>query len=95
MGYLLSKEEQEINIIKTADEDSFDVYISDPKYMRKFKKIGIEPYREDKINGEVVACCYKLPLNQLTLKKKPTPRTYTDEQKKVMADRMKNARNNK
>lgn len=89
MGYLLSKEEQEINIIKTADENSFDVYISDPKYIRKFNKIGIEPYREDKINGEVVACCYKLPLNQLTLKKKPIPRVYTDEERKIIADRFK------
>lgn len=91
MGYL-NKEEQEVNIIKTADENEFDVYISDPKYIRKFKKIGIEPYKIDTIEGEVVSCYYKLPLNQLVLKGKPIPRKYTDEQRLAMVERMNEAR---
>lgn len=88
----LSREEQEVIITKTADKDIYDVYCTDLKYMKKLDKIS-NAYKEDIINGEVVAKYYKLTIKQLLLRNEPKKRELTEEQREVLRERLNNARN--
>lgn len=91
----LTREEQEIHIAKSANEDEFSVYITDPIYVRRMKKIGIEPFKVDLIGDEEVAFYYKIPKKQISFKKKTIKRELTEEQKEDLRLRAINMRNNK
>ena len=41
----LSRLEQEVHISKTANEMEFSLYVTDPKFVRKMKRIGVDPYK--------------------------------------------------
>ncbi|HFD2033468.1 TPA: hypothetical protein ACF2DD_002045 [Clostridium perfringens] len=85
----LKKCEMETTIVKTAEDKEWMVYSSDPKYIRKMNKIGMRPYKVDKIDGEVVGSYYKIDEKQISFRKK---RVLSEEQKKVLSERMKNIR---
>lgn len=39
----LSRSEQEISIVKSANEKEFSLYVTDPKFVRKMKKNRSKP----------------------------------------------------
>lgn len=83
---ILSKCEQEICITKTANEDVFSIYISDPKYIRRMEKINVEPYKKEMLDGEIIGAYYKLDAKLISFKKK---RVLTEEEKRMLSERMK------
>ena len=91
----LLKEEQEICITKLATENVFEVYVSDKRYVTKMNKIGAVPYRTECIEGEEVGWFYKIDEKQVLLREKPKKRTFSEEQKQEMVERLRLARENK
>lgn len=89
---VLSKQEQEIHIAKMGDMDLYEVYCSDVKLMRKLDKVS-DAYKEDVIDGEVVAKHYRLTLKQILFRLEPKRRELTDEQREVLKERLNKARN--
>lgn len=81
----LSRMEQEVHILKTADEKEWMMYSSDPKYIRKMDKIGVSPYKKEKIDNDTYGYFYKIEEKQISFRKK---RILTEEQKKKMKERM-------
>ena len=92
MGLL--REEQEISITKLATENVWEVYTSDKRYANKLNKIGAEAYMSEVIDGEEVAWFYKLDESQILIRQKPKKRILTEEQKLVMTERLRRAREN-
>ena len=83
---MLEAEEREIHIFKTDNEDEFSIYVSSPIWMRKIEKKGYTAYKEDTMDGEVVAKYYKLPQKFLKFGKEIE---LTDEQRKERSERAK------
>ncbi|MDM0587694.1 hypothetical protein ACSXEK_16335 (plasmid) [Clostridium perfringens] len=88
----LSRLEQEVHISKTANEKEFSLYVTDPKFVRKMKRIGVDPYKKEKIDDDTYGYFYKLDEKQISFRKK---RVLSEEQKKTLSDRMKSIKNNK
>lgn len=90
----LSRLEQEVHISKTANEKEFSLYVTDPKFVRKMKRIGVDPYKQEKIDDDTHGYFYKLDEKQISFRKK---RVLSEEQKEILSNRMKNIRsdNNK
>jgi hypothetical protein len=83
---MLSAEEREIHIFKTDDEDEFSIYVSSPVYMRKIERQGYKSYKEDTMDGEIVAKYYKIPQKFIKFGKEVM---LTDEQRKERSERAK------
>lgn len=83
----LSRAEQETSVVKTADEKEWMIYSSDPKYIRKMNKIGVKPYKKEKIDNDTYGYFYKIEEKQISFRRK---RILTEEQKKKMKERMLN-----
>ena len=93
---MLSKQEMEIHISKNATEDMFEVYITDTKYLKQLKKLGIQPYKsEADETGNIIVGFYRIPKEQIKIVKKRQPKNISEEQRKILAERMKNVRNSK
>lgn len=88
----LTKQEQKITITKIADEKAWNVYISDPRYKRKLDKLGVTPYKVEKMDNEEVGWFYKLDEKMICIRQKPKKRNYTEEQLKAISERFKNIR---
>ena len=90
----LSRLEQEVHISKTANEKEFSLYVTDPKFVRKMKRIGVDPYKQEKIDDDTYGYFYKLDEKQISFRKK---RVLSEEQKEILSNRVKNIRsdNNK
>lgn len=86
----LSRSEQEISIVKSANEKEFSLHVTDPKFVRKMKRIGVDPYKQEKIDGDTYGYFYKLDEKQISFRKK---RVLSEEQKEILSYRMKNIRN--
>ena len=92
---MLSKQEMEISINKCAADKEFSIYCTDPKYIRHMKKIGIEPYKTELIDGEVAGCFYKVPIDQVKIIKKRKKIQLSEERKRELAERMILVKNSK
>lgn len=86
---VLSRSEQEISIVKSANEKEFSLYVTDPKFVRKMKRIGVDPYKQEKIDDDTYGYFYKLDEKQIGFRKK---RVLSEEQKEILSYRMKNIR---
>lgn len=84
---MLDKCEREINFIKTDDENEFNVYCTSPSWIRKIEKADIKSYKEDYIDGELVAKYYRIDKSRLSIKKKRKP--MTEEQRLQASERAK------
>lgn len=82
----LPKEERETVIsIDASNRETCIVYSSDPVYQRKLEKIGAEIIHMDDWGKH-----YRLPANQVSLRKARKP--LTEEQKEAAAERLKSTR---
>lgn len=91
----LAIEEQETHISFSRNDKSVKVYTSDSVMMRRFDKIlesqgnewNLESISKSQ-QGEVVGKTYSCPIGLISFRSKKINRTYTDEQRKEMADRL-------
>ena len=93
----LSRYEQELHIMMNREDDTMEIYTSDPVYMRKLSKLkAYRKTREHRNGGEVVAMEFVADKKLFTLRGKPVEgRPMTEEQKAAAAERLKKARENK
>ena len=84
----LSIEEQEIHINAARNEDFATAYCSDSTWITKMDNLVAKaPDLFEVIAENDVSKTYKFPKRLLSIRS--TIREYTDEQKQVMADRMR------
>lgn len=88
----LSKQEQEVVITKLGDKKEWSVYVSDLKYKRRMDKLGVQHYKTEIMEGEVVGWFYKLDEKMISIRKKPNRRELTDEEKQEIAERFKKSK---
>ena len=87
--------EQETNVNFTREDSRAIIYTSDTTTMTKLNKLVELEETEWKLEsvsklptGEVVGRTYSCPKEFISFRSKRTSRTYTDEERKAMADRM-------
>lgn len=92
----LSIEEQETHVSFMRGDERAEVFTSDTTIMTKLNKLVDLEDTEWKLervsrlaNGEVVGKTYSCPVSFISFRSKRVVREYTEEQKKVMADRMR------
>lgn len=89
---MLSAIERETVIQMSSIDNEWNVYTSQKNIMRKIEKLGIEPYKVDKIDGEIVAKFYKVPKKQIKIVKQRAKREYTEEERRILIERMNRIR---
>lgn len=95
MGFHLSRYEQESIINFNAGDDTAELYTADPVWIRKLDKLleaNPEQFKlkdEQFYEGEVISKTYTLPKRFITIRSKE--RTYTEEERKRMAENFKKA----
>lgn len=94
--YVLSAEERETHISISDDEpDFYVVYTAQKKMMKHLKSIGLTPYKVDKMDGEIVGEYYKVPYDQLLIRKERKKVEFTDERREKLREHMKNVHENR
>lgn len=89
----LSIEEQEIHISASRDEEFVTAYCSDSTWITKMDKlVAKSPELFEVIAENDVSKTYKFPKRLLSIRSTIVQREYTDEQRQVMAARLKAAR---
>lgn len=90
--------EQETTIVALRNDDYMDVYTSDNTYLTKLKKLAATNPKEWSIievyegRAGINGVKFRAPKNLLTLRTGTTERSITDEQRQVLRDRLKQAR---
>lgn len=88
--------ERETHITISDDEpNSYDIYTAQKKMMKHLKSIGLTPYRLDKIEGEIVGEYYKVPYEQLLIRKERKKVEYSDERREQLREHMKTVHENR
>ena len=94
----LSRYEQEVTIGFNAAEDTAELYMADPVWMRKFDKLveqnpeQFKPGMAETYKGEVVAKRYSFSKRFITIRSKDVKRELTDEQRVELAERLSKTR---
>lgn len=89
---LLSNAERETHINQCADDRSYwEVYSDDPVLIKKIDKIA-EAYKVVNAGMQQEGKYWRLEKGQVTLRNKPKKKVYTDEEKEVLAERLRLAR---
>jgi len=84
---ILSNAERETHLNLVADDRGmWHVFSDDPVMIRRLDKIATAT----QIVGQGKQ--YKLQANQVILRKPPRKRTYTDDERQILAERMRNLR---
>lgn len=95
----LTAEEREV-VIGFSDADNLaTVYTASPKWMRKFDRLVLENpteyaeliNRRQYVGTDIVSKMYTMPIHLISIRTKS--REYSDEQRAVMAERLKAIRN--
>lgn len=95
----LTAEEREV-VISFSDADNLaTVYTAPPKWMRKFDRLVLENpteyteliKRRQYVGTDIVSKMYTMPIHLISIRTKS--REYTDEQRAIMAERLKAVRN--
>ncbi len=95
MAYSLSRVEQETIIGLNAAEDTAELYMADPVWIRKMDKLAVQNPeqfklgRVEKYQGKVIAKRYTFPKRFISIRTKDKVSTITEEQKQAAAERMK------
>lgn len=90
----LSRYEQELHIMMNREDDTMEIYTSDPVYMRRLSNLkAYRKTKEHRNGGEVVAMEFVANKKLLTLRGKAVEgRPMTDEQKAAAVERLRKAR---
>ena len=74
----------------------WSIYTRQRKVINKLTKLGYTPFNVE-LEGEHIVCCeITIPINKISFRNAITKeRTYTDEQKEEMRNRLASARSNK
>ena len=95
----LTAEEREA-VISFSDADNLaTVYTASPKWIRKFDRLVLEnpteyaelTSRRQYAGTDVISKTYTMPIHLISIRTKS--REYTDEQRAIMAERLKAVRN--
>lgn len=95
----LTAEEREV-VIGFSDADNLaTVYTASPKWMRKFDRLVLENpteyteliKRRQYVGTDIVSKMYTMPIHLISIRTKS--REYSDEQRAIMAERLKAVRN--
>lgn len=84
-------------IIHSDDlSETWSIYTRQRKVINKLTKLGYTPFNVE-LEGEHIVCCeFTIPINKISFRNAITKeRTYTDEQKEEMRNRLASARSNK
>ena len=87
----------ETSIDRLQDDDFCTIFTAEHKFINRLKELAQEYPNDVNIqyvneDGSIGA---KVPFNWFKFVKPPTKRSYTEEQRKAMSERMKRARENK
>lgn len=91
----LTRYEQETIINFNAENDTATLYTADPVQMRKLDKCVEQNPTQFKVidtqtcQGDVISKTYEFPKKFVTVRKKETVRTMTEEQRKAASERMR------
>lgn len=96
----LQFEEQETHINFSRGDDRALIYTSDTTMMTKFNKLvevagadwKIEKVARLPRTGEIIGITYSCPVNFISYRKKEVTRSYTQEQKEAIRDRLQKKR---
>lgn len=95
----LQIEEQETHVNFSRDDSRAEIYTSDTTMMTKLNKLVDLQDTEWKLereahlpNGELVGKTYSCPVEFISFRTKRIDRTYSEEQKKEIADRLRKTR---
>ena len=94
MVYSLSRYEQEVIINFNAEEETAELYTANPVWIRKMDKLveqnpeQFQEYRRERIDGKVISKSYRFPKRFVTIRSKDVKILLSDEQKKVIAERL-------
>lgn len=84
---MLTPAEKETVITTSNIEDEWTVYTTQPYMIKRMERIGIKPYKTERIDGIDIGAYYKVPFNQLKIVKKR--KELDPETKKMLSERMK------
>lgn len=86
----LSIAEQEIHISAGRDEEYAEAYCSDSTWITKMDKLVTKsPELFTVVKEDDVSKTYRFPKRLISIRSSIVTREYTDEQRKIMADRLK------
>ena len=97
----ISRQEQETIISFNAEEDTATIWASDPSWIRKMDKLvdsnpdEFKCTRQEEMDGQVIQKRYEMPKKYVSIRSKSRKREMTEEQKKINAERLREARNKK
>lgn len=92
----LSRYEQEIIINFNAEDEETSLYTANPVWIRKMDKLleqNPEQFRlgrVERVKGEIVSKEYFFPKRFVTIRSKDVKRNLSDEEKKELAERLRN-----
>ena len=89
----LLPEERETVIITNDSMNTYEIWTSQPKLIKKLRKLGYKEIDVEMCEGDIVSCKFELNLSKITFKNAITKkREYTDEERKLASERMKRIR---
>lgn len=84
----LSNEERETHLNMTGDDHSmWHVFTDDPYWVRRLERVGATLVRETATGRE-----YRLPANQLSIRKPSTRREMSESEKQALVERLQAGR---
>lgn len=92
--YKLSRYEQEVTIGFNAEEDTAELYIADPVWIRKLDRLVEQNPEQFKLgrvetySGEIVSKRYTFPKRFVSIRSKDVKRELTDEQREELTKRL-------
>ena len=96
---ILSKIEQETIFSFNNEEETAVIHTAAPSWIRKLDKYVSENPKEfqcvevQSMEGKVISKDYKVPKKLISVRSHTKKKVFTDEQKKVFSERMKEHRN--
>ena len=93
----LSRYEQEVTISFNAEDDTAEVYATDPVWIRKLDRLAdqnpeqFRPGRVETSGGKIISKRYTFPKRFITIRSKDVKFELTDEQKAERAERLRKA----
>ena len=86
----LTREEQEVIITTSAADELAEVYVADPIYMRKLNRLCERDPDNYKVKSRnEYSVTYTMPKKLLGFRVPAAPRELTEEQRKILSERMK------
>ena len=92
----LLPEERETIITTNDTMDTYEIWTSQPKIIKKLRKLGHKEIDVEMDGEDIISCKFELDLSKITFKNAITKkREYTDEERKLASERMKKIRQNR